>query len=678
MNTRKSKHVAGISILALILSSSVLAQERDPDCPPPTGPGPIDLCPIDPELPPVLPPDTPRRFNYPAYSKVDNFTVAWTPSPIVEGRPIYRLEESVNSGGWTVIYQGGQFSVPATNRPRATYAYRVRACSSVIQSICSDYLTGPTMLVNPEPVTNLYTKYPFLHTLDQIVANYRATAPSVRSDLPRAPVAGQTITRDNARIEGNRFILGDGYDVIRSGLKEICFDTEHPDIRIDKTRPNAASTFDVFRISDNRHLAEVLDISEGAKVGFTHEDVTLGLSLEAQRYRNAVRDDTYERVVVKWVFRGELWRLQTPADPLQPNIISMLVPDNADAKIDFRERCGDQYISQANLGAALYIVFTYDLKTYSVEERASHKGTLGLKIAEIFNGSVNNSVSDETKQFLQTENIQVHADQVGGPDGLAASITRANFAEKLTEFVQGTNSSNWAAVDIATSDYLRPAIFSAYNRSQIFADYLVPLIQARRWFDISVQHRNRCAPYVDHDRTVPPECTTSEAEIGTATDFCRRTADWTKCVHPGAYVVPFGVNPVATPLLAWINNNVPKLEDTENKESFAHHVHRGDMQVNDTTCLPAAPPKCFLSRFRGRDDGIGKGFEPLVFLRDNPKHQSTQPTYTVTQNNRCVNTRLYLETFIPIIIGGDSTADFNYDMTVIGFCPLVTPFVIIP
>ena len=136
-----------------------------------------------------------------------------------------------------------------------------------------------------------------------------------------------------------------------------------------------------------------------------------------------------------------------------------------------------------------------------------------------------------------------------------------------------------------------------------------------------------------------------------------------------------GVNPVGTLLLGWLNEHVTKLEDRNVSQSWAHHVHRGNKFVNDETCLPQ---QCFVNIFQGANEGVGKGFIPTVYERDNPKHPNTQPTFTLVKDNRCVNTQLYLETHEPIIIGGDSTADFNYEMRVIGFCPTFSPFVTIP
>jgi hypothetical protein len=575
------------------------------------------------------------------------------------------------------VYQGVQPGATLTNKSRSTLAYRVRACHSDRPRLCSGYLTGKTMIVNPRPVHNLYEKYPFLHALDQRIASYMGSVPSFRTDVPRIDVPGQIYGRpDNARIDGPRFILGDGYDVIRSGLRSFCLDPDHPGIHIEKSPPSMSSSFEVIEIRDNRHLAEVLNISEGAKSGISHEDFTMGISFEEERYSKSVTDDTYARVVVRWIYRGELWRLATPVDPYAPEILNGFIkPDNATSKVEFRERCGDEFINRAHLGAALYLVFTYNLKKYSVDARTTQKHTFGLKISDIFNGSANASVSADTQRFVEVEKIEVHADQVGGPAGLAASINRSNYAQKFNEFVQGTNPSNLGAVDFATTKYERPTIYSAYQPSQLFADYQIPYAQMRRWGTVVVQHRERCMPYAEHGRPVPPECTVSEAELGTALDMCRNTSQWADCVHPGAYRTPWGINPAGTLILGWLNDNVKKLVDHEMSQEWAHHVHRGEKSVNDNTCLPV---QCFTNTFQGSGDGIGKGFEPTVHVRDNPKHPDTLPRFTVTDSNRCVNTQLYLETYKPFIVGRDSTADFNYKMRVIGFCPTFSPFVMIP
>jgi len=582
----------------------------------------------------------------------------------------FAVEERVNGGSWSSVYQGGGTAVTLSGRPKAILAYRVRSCRT--SSTCSGYRTGPSVAVNPRQLVNLYSKYPILSTIDQRVAAYKATVPSFPSVLPRAPVGGRS-GAGTARIDPNeqRFYLGDGFDVIRGGLKDFCLDVNHPALTISRSPPLQPSTFDVSHVTDNRHLADLLEVSASARAGVTDDDFALGLSGEKERYLKSVSDETHERLVVKFVQRAELWRLSTPTDAINPDLTNqMLMPNSDPAKADFREHCGDKFINAVNLGAALYLVFDFDSKKFDRNERQAKKGQLGVAIGEIFSGNVAGSISTSTQLLLSQLNIKIHADQVGGPPGLAASITATNFAAKYNEFVQSLNSGNWAVVDYTTTSYPRPTVYSAYTHAQIFADFTAPFAQARRWLDLTVQLKERCDPYGENSRPRPAHCGTSETELGIALDLCRETLDWAMCQHPAQYVPAFSTMPNVF-LLGWMNDAVKKVNPADLTQSYAFHVHTGSLTVDQNTCLPRL--QCFVNKFRGSRQGIGLGFTPLVTYYDNPK--GTGPVYSLVLSESCVKTSAYLETRRPPF--GDTTADLNYTMTIEGFCADTEAFTVV-
>lgn len=683
---------AAISVTLLSLSVTANSQQRPaqgtqrtaqpalaapPICPPDpvrvdsNNPGtalPRDCPPNPPPPPPPTPPPTPSAISYPAYTNGDSVTVRWNGS---SNATSYSLYESVNDGAWTLVYEGSARSATLTGKSQAILRYRVRACRS--STLCSGYRTGTKMAVNPKPVVDLYAKYPVLHTIDQRIAAYQSSAPSFRTVVPRAPAHGKS-SSPVARIQGDeqRFYLGDGYDLIRGALKENCLSVDHPQFVINKSPPLQPTTYSVTHITDNRHLAEVLDVSASAKVGLTDDDFTLGASGEKERYTKAVTDDTHERYVVKYTQRAEFWRLNTPTDAILPELTSqVLSPGSSEARADFRERCGDKFINSVNLGAVIYVVFTFDAKKYDYNERQSKSGTLGVTIKEIFNGALAGSISSSTAQLLSELNVRVHADQVGGPPGLAASINATNFNTKYNEFIQGSNASNWSAVDFNTSNYQRPTVYSAYPHEQIFADFTVPFAQARRWLDITVQQKERCDPYSEHNRDRPEDCGTAAMELPIALDLCRETRDWVFCQHPAQYYTGWYTSiGSGTYLLGWLNTHIKKLSTSDTTVSYNHHVHKGTLDVNDSTCLQQ---QCFVNKFRGSGVGLGRGFTVTVTYYDNPK--GSGPQYSLADSDRCVNTRAQLKTggFL-----GDTTADLNYDMKVEGFCANNTDFVVVP
>ncbi len=662
--------VATLCLTALALPVISPAQiTNKPVCPRPAPGEPPPDC-ENPPLP-ILPPLMPASISYPGYTDLTSLVVSWDESPpMMNGVPIYTLEERVGDGPWASVYEGRATRANFSGKSQGALTYRVRACNSLDRTRCSMLRTGQKMLVNPRPVHNLYARYPFLHTLDQRAAAWRARVPGIASSSARIPATG---SNPGARIDGERFYLGDGYDVIRGGLKEICLDTEHPQINIVKSPPLQPSTFELTHVADNRHLAELLDVSASAKGGLTDDDFSLGISLERTRYRKAVSDETHERFVVKWVQRAEFWRLNTPADPIHPDITAQILkPDNNEAKADFRERCGDRYINNANVGAALYLVFTYDTKKYDATERQTKKGDFGLKLGNLINASGAGSMTTELQTLISQTNMRVHADQVGGPPGLAATINKDNFAAKYNEFIQGVNQSNWSAVDFTTNLYQRPAAYSGYQHSQIFADYTVPFAQARRWLDITVQHKERCDPYADHDRARPAVCNTSSTELAIALDLCRETRQWANCQHPAAYHTIFPSFIGGTYLLGWMDANVKLLQTASNTQSYNHHTLRDLYFVDDRTCLPH--PACFSNKYRGEFEGIGKGFFPRQHELDNPRGPE-HANHDLVDLGQCVNTTLRLD---PAAWPGDTTADFSYMMRIEGFCANDVPFVVVP
>ena len=660
---------AALSLLALALPMS--SQAQDPWCP---DPGEGQLPPPDCETPPPpnVAPETPASISYPAYTELTSLAVSWADSPpLPNGSPYYTLEEQVGDGSWVAVWQGYGTSAVLHGKSQATLSYRVHACNDLATHLCSWEQTGPKMAVNPRPVHNIYAKYPFLHTVDQRAAAWRSRTPSLASSSARIPATG---ANPGARIDGvERFYLGDGYDVIRGGLKEICLDTEHPQINIVKSPPLQPTTFEVTHVADNRHLGELLDVTASAKGGLTDDDLTLGVSLERSRYKKAVSDETHERFVVKWVRRAEFWRLVTPADAIHPDITAQILkPNNDEAKADFRERCGDRYINNANVGAALYLVFTYDTKKYDATERDTKKGDFDTKIKNMITASGAGSMTTELQTLISQLNMRVHADQVGGPPGLAAFINKDNFAAKYNEFIQGVNQSNWSAVDFTTSLYQRPVAYSAYQHAQIFADYTVAFAQARRWLDITVQHKERCDPYSDHNRRGPrAECSAAATELAIVLDLCRETRQWANCQHPTGYHTIFpSVIGSGRHLLSWLDASVPQLEADDHTESYNHHTLRSSYFVNDRTCLQHK--ECFSNKYRGAHQGIGKGFFPEEHYFDNPR--GGNPNYQLVDAGSCVNTTVWLD---PASFPGDTTADFNYTMTIEGFCPNPRPFVVV-
>lgn len=621
---------------------------------------------------PYYPPGTPGSVNTPVYTNTSNFRVTWT-SGNGYGYPVRNeLYQQTNNGSWTKVYDGyGTSKYFSVSSGKSLKRYRVRSCNT---KGCSSYRYSDKMMVNYQPRPDLYAEYSFLSNIDQKAAAYKSSAKSYDSALIRDDATSGSTLRTSG--SGDRFYLGDGYDLIRGALKQTCLDVDHPDFTITKSTPFDPVNFDVQYVSNNNELAELLDVSASAKVGFTGDDLSLGLSGEKSRYVKSISDEDTVRFVVKVVNREENWRLATSADPIDPDFTNnMLAPYDDDAKADFREFCGDGFVDGANIGSALYLVFSFDSKKYSFTEREQKKGQLGLKLGDVFNANGAASSNSELEILLEQLEVSISASQVGGPEGLSSQITPANVVAKYNEFLQGTDSSNWAAVEFSTRQYVRPSAYSSYPHSAIFADFSGsqgqgPIDQMRRWADISVQHTERCMPWGDYNRSTPGQCGSSQIEISIAMDACRNTRQWADCEHPLVYST--GAISAAYPgvnLYNWLNANVKKLEKTTASATYDHHVHKGSITVDDYTCL--ATSACFVNPYRGKGPGIGKGFEVITYEYDNPRGSGRN--YGISPQN-CVNSTAYLKTAGWL---GDTTADWHYKINVEGLCPELEDFVIV-
>lgn len=73
-----------------------------------------------------LPPSSAPALTAPAQAPNGTYTVGWS-GPA--GADTYRLEESVNGGGWSEVQSAAATSRAYTGKPAGTYGYRARGCN---------------------------------------------------------------------------------------------------------------------------------------------------------------------------------------------------------------------------------------------------------------------------------------------------------------------------------------------------------------------------------------------------------------------------------------------------------------------------------------------------------------------------------------------------------------------
>jgi len=75
----------------------------------------------------IRPPSDATWVSVPTLSTNGSYTVAWGGVNLATS---YQVEESVNGGGWSLIYNAGGNSMGVGGKGNATYAYRVRGCNA--------------------------------------------------------------------------------------------------------------------------------------------------------------------------------------------------------------------------------------------------------------------------------------------------------------------------------------------------------------------------------------------------------------------------------------------------------------------------------------------------------------------------------------------------------------------
>lgn len=644
-----------------------IGEPCEPQCP--VSMAMVGLC-EEPPPPPPPPPGAPSNISYPSYSRSPSFTVTWSYASYGE---TYALEERVNQGTWQQIYQGYGTSYAVSGRSPAAYTYRVRSCNV---SGCGSYRTGIPTVVNPAPVINLYGQYPFLYAHDQQNAQYAATAQSFQTGFRQSqvPAKGDFHTLD---VVDGKFYLGQGYNLLKDELSQICLDTANPNFQIVSNPVNIRS-FSVERATSVNHLSQLLDVELNGGLSLALKNFTLDLTGSKKRLSEQVSDTYHEKLVVKWEYQLDHWTLNTVAEPLRQDFVSsMLIPNNNNAKANFRERCGDKYIHAVTRGARLYMVFSFDAKRYTSSEREQKSAALKLKIQEVLNANGGGSVSTATQQFLAENNVVIKGYAVGGNKStVEVSLSHSDFGIKFQEFVNGVTLANVAAIQPSMSHYPQPSQFLNYSYFQIFADYRTPAEQLRRWHAIDLEREQRCKLQEAYGYNLA-NCNMAVAELVTAKLRCIETLSWSQCQHPLSYYTGVGTGGLPSTLLYnWMGQNITDLERKSTSGYFDHHVLRSSwgtkkcQSFTDDTCLPSSA--CVVDTTQGANDGIGKGFSYVQHEWDGPGSGSYNNHYIPT-GSTCIRT---LSTLCTTQFG-DSTADFKFTQGIFGQCPATRAFAIV-
>jgi hypothetical protein len=624
-------------------------------------PGDPDPCEEPPPPPPPPVPLAPSAISYPSYTTRPSFTVGW--SGTWGWDDYYTLEELRSSGYWQVVYEGQGLSYSVTEVPAGVYRYRVRTCNSWT---CSDYTWGPNMLAEPVPAVDLYSEFPFLYVHDQENALYTAQNQGFRVTSSEVSTLGPV---------NGMMHLGQGYNQIAESYAQICLDTAHPSFQI-VTNPVNTRSMSINRASSMDHLAQLLDINMSGGLNLGVGQSELDLAGKKSRFTDQISDIFQETIVVEWEQQIDHWTLNTIADPLKPDFVNVLIPNNKNAQLKFRERCGDQYVYAVTRGAKFYMVFKFDAKRFSSVERAQQASSLAFKIQSSLSVNGSSSVNQETRQLLESLGVVVKGYSVGGVDGFEVGIDRNNFASRFQGFVNSVTVGNAGLVGQSLAHYMQPAQYMNYDYFEVFADYQVPRDQMARWNMIDIERVQRCQLANAYGSSgMASNCSAGSTELGVAKRKCLEMQKWSQCSHPLSYYptnVYGGGIPANTTLYQWLGEKIRPYEQAATSQYFDHHV---SSSWGSKKCLSFADQTCLRSSECVRDFSRGArgAFDFYLYEWDGPGNGSGQGSYTW---GHCVRTDSTLCTSQ----FGDSTADFKFTQTVYGLCPTTEPrpFPIVP
>ncbi|WP_438010468.1 fibronectin type III domain-containing protein [Sorangium sp. So ce321] len=630
--------------------------------------------PLPPPPPPPSPPRLPSSIAYGTYSTSPSYAVSWSTSS-GDGLPVsYHVQEQRNGSSWQSVYEGSGRSLSLTNKTPAVYSYRVRACSS---AGCSAYRTGTKLVVNTRPVMDLYGQYPFLSTQDQTNAAYRARRPGIRGEFARggpSPSPGARIITGSSD-----FHLGQGFNLLEDTYAGICIDTEQPGLDVVASTTNS-TTLDITRVETISQLYQAMDVSTEAGLSFDYEGYSGEISAGKKRFTESVMDEYHELIVVRWRRDAEHWTLNTPLNPLKPDFAaSMLVPYNANARRAFREACGDKYIYAADLGATLYMTFSFDSKSYNATERSQKAASLKAALTSIIGLNGSASVSEETRTLLEQLNVAVKVFNVGGP--LVGAVNRDNFNTTLNAFISGLAPGNYAAIRQHARHYDHPTQLLDHAYFDIFADYRNSLAQLRRWNVIDAELERRTALLQAYGQPTS-NYNAAKQELETAKSLCIETDSWGQCVHPVSYSTlgydadnPGSLS-AGTKLYTWLGANIRDMDETVVSQTGDYHIHDGGVfdkdckDIDHYTCLPVG---CVADTFKGYNAGTGMGFGVREGYWDVPGGGSRSHSMVSHDGQRCA----YTDARICTSRAGDSTADYEFYHEVFGQCPATRDFPIV-
>ncbi|NVJ62553.1 MAG: hypothetical protein HWE27_19355 [Gammaproteobacteria bacterium] len=480
---------------------------------------------------PTRAPSTPPSIKYAAFTQGDN-QIDWSSSNGYGYSVKYKLEEQRNNGSWNIIYDGYGKQKSLANKSGGTYRYRVKGCNS---KGCSSYRYGYKMSIKPKVTKDYESIYPGLvasRTSDSSFINNNKRFYDVNKEA-----SSRTSGGSNLRTTSFLHNLGKGFGLTEGQYapEEVCLKPD--DLYVNSSNVNS-SDLRIHQLETREDLYEKLDLDISASLSMSIGKFGTQADAKYQLFREAQMHQEYSTLLMKWERKAERLDLQssTPRKLKNYYVNNYLNPYDGTTvpEVDFRNNCGDRYLSAVVTGARIYVLLEIKNENYSSTEMENISWDVKAKFAEIINASSTGSISTETRRMFEKFEVSFKAVTEGGssPTQTVKNLTIDNVKDYFNNFIAGVKPSGYVALDREFSHYPVPVQYNTLNYHDVFADHRPLRNQLTRWIALDNQVNDRCASLTGVSSSYDALCNAAKRNIGWQATHCASGEEWVDCRSP--------------------------------------------------------------------------------------------------------------------------------------------------
>ena len=619
-------------------------------------------------------PSRPGQIQYAAYSR-GNVYVSWESSH-GHGFPVrYHLEERKGYGPWVQIYSGPSTKWKVTNRSTGDYTFRIKASNSVGASA---YRTGYRMTMKSSDNADLSLEYPGLKNLQQADAEYFKSVQSFK-DLSR---------KDGQDMPASDFYLGQGFNLTEGqyAAESTCLELNNVFISRDDT---PAESWDLTRIRTPRDLHRKLDLAVSPELALSIGTPELDSNGKYHLFRDSIMQQDNSRVVARWQRLAQRLSLESNTDFRIKDYwqSKFLLPyDGSDeTESEFRQRCGDQFVSEVLIGARLYVLLEIGNKDLTAIDMQLIAERAKSYLETLLKSSMPASETLAMKGFFETNRIVIKVHTEGGREAKAKThqVELTELMPLVKQFISSVTSSGYVSLSNQLASYPVPKDYSELAYFKVYKDYRENREQLKRWLALDHQVNGRCYALRDVDAQIGANkyrlrCHKARVDLGEKIEQCANNRLWNECSHPEN-----------TPLPVEFFNSIPNLYAANSPD---YNTSRVNLEVKSCwacrtraktitakACLPTN--ECLLNRAVQHTDPNSvagnqapKGAEVYVSAIENPHHaEGAQIIRPEADGEQCLSTSISMKTKGRFNV---STAYYRGSQSLYGRCPQPDPFLL--